>query len=55
MLLHYRLRGLCLVQAMGAPLGAAEQKYLADHAQLIQDNEEFFRPRYDWEDVLDVI
>jgi hypothetical protein len=48
-----RLRAVCLLDAMRAPLTPAERSYLAAHQALIEERREFFRPEHDWEDVLD--
>ncbi|RMF80324.1 MAG: hypothetical protein D6744_08355 [Planctomycetota bacterium] len=53
LLLELRLRGVCLLEAMGAELTEAESKMLNEHADLLTDRAEFFRPNHDWEDVLD--
>lgn len=53
LLLDHQLRGTCLLQAMKAKLTPEEEKLLADHAPMLGERKEFFRPQYDWEDVLD--
>jgi hypothetical protein len=47
-----RLRGLCLLEAMKA-LRPEEQEFLARYEAVLTARKEFFRPGYDWEDVLD--
>lgn len=51
--LDLRLRGVCLLEAMGASLTAEEQKLLDEHAEMLQERGAFFRPGYDWGDALD--
>jgi hypothetical protein len=53
LLLDYQLRGVCLLQAMKAELTPEEEKLLGDHAAMVNERKEFFRPGHDWEDVLD--
>lgn len=50
----YRLRGVCLLQAMKAKLTPQENKLLLENATMLKEREEFFWPKHDWEDVLDV-
>lgn len=53
LLRDYKLRGLLLLQAMKAKLTTDEEKFLAEHAKLLEDRKEFSQDGYDWEDVLD--
>ena len=53
MLLELRLRGVCLLETMGATLDAGETQMLTDNAELLIERAEYFRPMHDWEDVLD--
>jgi hypothetical protein len=48
-----RLRGVCLLELLGARLNENERNWLTENAELIQANEALYRPNYDWEDVLD--
>lgn len=53
MLKNNRLRGLCLLQAMGEQLNRTEQAFFDQHAEEVEERKAYFRPDYDWEDVLD--
>jgi len=51
--LDLRLRGIALLEKMGAPLQDEETQLLRDHFQMMQAREPFFYPTCDWEDILD--
>ena len=53
MMTDNRLRGLCLLEAMGATLNERERTFFDEHAEEVAKREDYFRPGYDWEDVLD--
>ncbi len=49
----YQIRGVCLLQDMGAKLTPEEQKVLTDNPALLQEPGGYYRPNIDWEAVLD--
>lgn len=53
MLKNYRLRGLCLLKAMGQQLNPTEQAFFDQHAEEVEKRKDYYYPDYDWEDVLD--
>ena len=48
-----RLRGIALLQKMGAPLSDEENALLRENFELMRSREPFFYPACDWEDILD--
>jgi len=51
--LDLRLRGIGLLEQLGIPLNEDETRLVRANAEMVASREAFFRPRYDWEDVLD--
>ncbi|MFQ5462501.1 MAG: hypothetical protein ACE5E5_07720 [Phycisphaerae bacterium] len=51
--LQAQLRGVCLLETMRATLTEVEQKLLVEHEEMLNQQTRFFRPAFDWEDVLD--